>query len=106
MPTELEDTMHRIASIASTFALFAGLTFSAGAEARTVVVVHNAPPPRVEVVGVRPHPEAVWVPGHWDRSGWAWVWRPGHWKQANLVYFPGHYEIRGHHQVWIPATWR
>ena len=29
----------------------------------------------------RPHPKAVWVPGHWKWSRWQrrYVWVPGHW---------------------------
>jgi hypothetical protein len=41
-----------------------------------------APPPREEIVSVRPHPQAVWVPGHWKWSFWRhhWVWVRGHWR--------------------------
>jgi hypothetical protein len=43
------------------------------------------PPPPAEpvvVIPVRPHPEAVWVNGHyvWKRRVHEWVWVPGHWQ--------------------------
>jgi hypothetical protein len=41
------------------------------------------PPNRVEIVTVKPYPDAVWVAGHWKWSRWyhEWVWVPGHWRR-------------------------
>ena len=41
-----------------------------------------APAPQVEVIGVAPYPEAIWVPGYW---GWhrrhrEYRWVQGYWK--------------------------
>lgn len=33
-------------------------------------------PPAVIV----PHRGLIWVPGHWQWAGTAWVWIPGHWR--------------------------
>ena len=45
------------------------------------IVVEEAPPPtRVEVITVRPHRNAVWVGGHYVRSGHQRVWVSGHWS--------------------------
>lgn len=53
------------------------------APAEVLVVRPAEPPPRVEVIGVAPYHNAVWVKGHWDwrpRSG-RYVWMPGHWHR-------------------------
>jgi len=40
------------------------------------------PPPQVEVVGVAPYPEAIWVPGywHWERGHREYRWEQGYWR--------------------------
>jgi YXWGXW repeat-containing protein len=38
------------------------------------------PPARVEVIGVAPRRDAVWVPGHWNRRYGRWHWVNGHWR--------------------------
>lgn len=53
----------------------------------------RTPPPepvRVEVLGERPAPDAVWVDGYWHWTGRRWVWRPGVWtrRPAGAYYAP------------------
>lgn len=54
-----------------------------------------APPTaQVEVVGVAPYAEAIWVPGYWrwHRRHRQYVWAPGYWKGSR------HHEgMRGGH---------
>jgi len=40
------------------------------------------PAPIVEVKPPKPHPRAVWIPGHWKWSYkyHKWIWIPGHWE--------------------------
>ena len=48
-----------------------------------VYVVKPAPPARkVEIMPTKPHPKAVWVPGHWKwkRRARRYIWVPGHWR--------------------------
>ena len=56
----------------------------------------NVPPPaeRVEVVGVAPGPEFIWINGYWGISGGAHVWVPGRWVR------PPHARA-----VWIAPIW-
>jgi hypothetical protein len=43
-------------------------------------VALRPPAPRVEVIGVAPYRNAVWVPGHWTRGRYDWVWVRGYWR--------------------------
>ncbi len=48
-----------------------------------------APPaPRVVVRPHAPHHAAVWVPGRWIWTGYAWNWRAGHWQAPRVVVAP------------------
>lgn len=53
-------------------------------EQQTVVEDEPGPPPpvRVEVMPVRPYPDAVWVRGYWfrNRRFHRWEWVPGRWR--------------------------
>lgn len=74
-----------------------------------IIVRQPPPPPQPEtILGVRPSPMHVWVPGHWVWRG-GWVWQPGHWRRAprhNAAWVPGHWAQRGPHWVWIEGHWR
>jgi hypothetical protein len=41
------------------------------------------PPPRVrfEARTARPHRDAVWIKGYWDRQDDRWAWSSGRWEQ-------------------------
>ena len=41
---------------------------------------YGPPPPRYEVVTVRPYYGAVWVNGFWVRRPHAWIWHHGYWR--------------------------
>ena len=61
----------------------------------TVYASFAPPAAEVEVVGVAPGPDYVWVPGHY-------VWRGG-----NYVWEPGRYEKAPHRGArWVRGTWR
>jgi hypothetical protein len=53
------------------------------------------PPPRVEVIGVAPAPEFVWIRGFWSWDGMAYAWMPGHWERRPYA-----------RAVWVPDRWR
>jgi len=45
-------------------------------------IATQAPPRmRVEVRPARPHRDAVWINGNWDRQGDRWEWVSGRWDQ-------------------------
>ena len=70
------------------------------------VVMHPAPPPRVEVIPA-PRTGYVWVNGHWRWWQGAYVWEPGHWITVRVGYhwIPGHWASRGSGWVWIDGYW-
>jgi hypothetical protein len=74
------------------------------------VYVRLAPPvPVVDVVGVAPGPEFVWIPGYHRWEGDRYVWVPGHWDRPPR---PGGRWVRGHWQhdrggwFWVEGHWR
>jgi len=72
------------------------------------VVVRAAPPPeRVEVVGVAPSPNHIWIKGHWVWNGREYIWEPGRWelRQAGHVWVEGHWTPRSGGFVWVEGRW-
>jgi hypothetical protein len=51
------------------------------------------PSAQVEVIGVAPSPNQIWISGYWDWSNGRYNWTRGHWENARA------------HQVWHPHTW-
>lgn len=45
-----------------------------------VVVPELPPPARVEIVGPRPDPRAVWLDGEWQWREGGWRWKAGRWE--------------------------
>jgi hypothetical protein len=65
-------------------------------------VVMVAPPaPRVEVIGVAPSAEYVWIGGYWNWVGGRHEWVEGHWAARH----PGHHWV-AHHWVRQGDGWR
>ena len=62
----------------------------ASAYAEPVYIKVNQPPPPLRAdqrPGPKPHPSAVWVPGHWRWSGGrGWVWVQGRWMRPRPGY--------------------
>lgn len=53
------------------------------------VVVYSQPPPPRQVAMARPpspHPQSVWVEGHWQWNGRQYVWVPGYWADYRPSY--------------------
>ena len=76
-----------------------------------VEAIPPLPPPRNEVVVVRPSPAHVWVAGHWAwrAPNRAYAWIPGHWvvpANPRHVWVPGHWQARRGGYVWIEGHWR
>ena len=59
-----------------------------------VEVAYAPPPPRAEVIPIRPGAAHVWVPGYWYWTGARYVWHAGYWSTP---------PARGH--VWVPSGW-
>ncbi len=67
------------------------------------------PPPRVEVYGVAPGPEFVWINGFWGWAGHGYVWTPGRWERPprrGATWAPGRWEHRQNHYYWHEGHWR
>ena len=112
-------------------ALAAGLFLATGCVERRVVYVHEPgpgpapgpdaavvtdvpppgevpPAPQVEVIGVAPGPDYVWVGGAWAWHG-RWVWAPGRWAigpHPHAIWVGGHWIHRRHGWVWVRGYWR
>jgi len=65
------------------------------ANAQTVVIAPDAPPPvRVETIPAAPATTMAWQAGHWNWSGSQWEWTPGQYvvpPQQMAVWDPGHW---------------
>ncbi|MDE3164476.1 MAG: YXWGXW repeat-containing protein [Acidobacteriota bacterium] len=67
------------------------------------------PPPRREVVVVRPGPRYVWVPGYYTWAGERYAWRAGYWAMPPRPYaawVPGTWRHRHRGYVWVGGYWR
>ncbi|MGH9442279.1 MAG: YXWGXW repeat-containing protein [Thermoanaerobaculia bacterium] len=77
---------------------------------RGVVYARFAPPPaEVDVIGVAPGPEHVWIGGHHEWRANAYVWVPGHWaarphRRARWVAGRWRHNRRGWY--WVEGHWR
>ena len=76
-----------------------------------VETVPPIPPPRQEVVVVRPSPAHVWVGGHWAwrPAARAYIWVPGVWvvpASPRHVWVPAHWARRPGGYVWVEGHWR
>ena len=70
-------------------------------------IITEAPPAaRMEVVGVAPSPNHLWINGHWAWRG-RWVWEPGFWevRRPGAVWIEGHWVRHRHGWVWIGGHW-
>ncbi|MGE5277482.1 MAG: hypothetical protein ACM3SU_10845 [Acidobacteriota bacterium] len=98
-------TRTALATAAACAALLALLTGCGPPLPPDAVFVHVAPPGSpVEVIGVAPGPDYVWIRGHHRWSGSAYVWVPGHWAarpRHGAVWIDGHWAH--HHKGWY---WR
>ena len=75
-----------------------------------VVVVRSAPPPpRVEVIPVRPSPRHVWIGGHWGRHRDNWGWISGRYEakpHERAVWVQDRWERRGDEWRYAPGHWK
>jgi hypothetical protein len=74
-----------------------------------VVVEEGPPPPQVEVIGVPPGPEFLWVGGFYDRRGPNWVWVGGHWDRPprrGVHWEADHWERGPRGYVFVHGGWR
>jgi hypothetical protein len=81
-----------------------------GQPTEALEAVERAPPPaRVEVLPLRPTPEAVWVDGQWIWHRARWAWLLGRWVQPppGAVYSPWVFVRAPDGKLWYaPGTWR
>ncbi|MEO8843434.1 MAG: hypothetical protein ABI591_02380 [Kofleriaceae bacterium] len=71
-----------------------------------VEVQDDPPPPRNEVIEVRPG--FVHIEGRWVNSGGRWDWRAGYYERERVGYSweAGRWETRGRNHVWVEGRWR
>jgi hypothetical protein len=74
-----------------------------------VVVREAPPPPREEIVTLRPGPRYVWCRGHWRYNGNAYFWVPGHWElppREHAEWIAPRWEVREGGYFFIEGRWR
>lgn len=74
-----------------------------------VYVVRKPPPGRVEVIGVAPSHNHVWISGRWIWKSDGYHWQNGYWMKrprANAMWIPGHWKHTQRGYVWMPGHWR
>jgi len=72
------------------------------------VVVRTKPPvERVEVIGVAPSANHVWIKGHWHWNGVEWIWNPGRYeiRRVGLQWYPAQYVERGGAMYYVSGHW-
>jgi hypothetical protein len=80
-----------------------------GAPAEEIMVREAPPPPRAEVMLVRPSPRHVWIGGYWHWQGNRYGWVRGHWMlppREGAVWVAPHVEQRAGGRVFISGSWR
>ena len=93
-------------------ALFAGsiLTACVGGPPRGVVFVRTAPPAAfVEVRGVAPGPDHVWIGGYHAWRGGEYVWVLGQWDRGprpRAVWVNGQWKHHGDGWYWVEGRWK
>ncbi|HTQ04552.1 MAG TPA: hypothetical protein VMI54_11880 [Polyangiaceae bacterium] len=66
------------------------------------------PPPPPEPQPPPPQPGQVWVAGYHRWDGHQYVYERGHYERQphpNARYVPGHWEGRAHGKVWVNGHW-
>ena len=66
-------------------------------------------PPPPEAVPPAPSPEHVWVAGYNRWNGRAYEWQSGHYERrphSNAQYVAGHWEKRDRGHVWVDGHWQ
>lgn len=89
------------------FGLVLAGVFALSCAPRVVYAPVAPPPPKHEVVPPKPHPRAVWIPGHWKWVRGRYVWVPGHWelRPKGKRWVPGHWKKTPRGWRWIPGHW-
>lgn len=81
-----------------------------GQPTEALELVDRTPPPaRVEVLPLRPAPEAVWVDGQWIWHRGRWAWLLGRWVRPppGAAYSPWVFVRASDGRLWYaPGTWR
>jgi hypothetical protein len=91
--------------------MMASLVLPAHAGVRVGIGVRiGPPPPRHEVIVVRPHRNVVWVEGHWlwnaRQAGYVWI--SGRWINARpgFVWVDGRWKNTRHGWTYKEGYWR
>lgn len=86
-----------------------GVALAVGSANAQIYVRIGPPPPRREVVVVRPGPQYVWVKGYHRWDGNQYVWVPGAWvmpPRPRAVWVDGRWVHRSQGWIWVEGRWR
>jgi hypothetical protein len=97
-------------AICAALAALALSTACVVAPPRGAVFVRVRPPAAaVEVRGVTPGPEFIWVEGFHRWDGTRYVWVSGHWERrphAKAVWVPGRWRHHDSGWYWVEGHWK
>jgi len=96
--------LRSIAFAAVTAATLLTAIVSASADELNIRIGSAPPAPRQEKAWARPYKNAVWVAGHYEPRGGAWVWVGGYYAyppSPRSKWVPGYY---GHNE-WHAGHW-
>ncbi|MBV8070603.1 MAG: YXWGXW repeat-containing protein [Acidobacteriaceae bacterium] len=86
-----------------------GLALAVGSANAQVYVRTAPPPPRKDVIVVRPGPGYVWQAGYYRWDGRVYVWVPGRWLRPPQAYYhswvPGYWKQTPRGWVWVQGHW-
>jgi hypothetical protein len=86
-----------------------GVALAVGSANAQIYVRIGPPPPRKEVLVVRPGPEYVWVKGYHRWDGNQYVWVPGSWvvpPRPHARWVDGRWVHRRQGWIWVEGRWR
>lgn len=74
------------------------------------VYVSTAPPPdQIEVIGVAPSGEHIWIPGHYSWDGGRYSWAAGHYElrpRTSARWVRGRWRRHQGRWYWVDGHWR
>lgn len=102
--------MALVAALCAVCAVAGCTVYVRPAPADAVFVMHEPPPPRYEVIVVRPGPTYIWVAGYWGWRSTDYVWIPGRWvvppPNRGRKWSPGRWKHERRGWYWVEGRWR
>lgn len=90
--------------------IIVGLSLTCGAYSSMAQIIVKIRPQRPHIERpAPPSPHHIWIEEEWAPHGNTYEFRGGRWEEPphpNAVWVPGHWKQTREGQVWIPGKWR